>query len=267
MHSLTQTLRERFSPEGSMLRRQQLRMLEILLEIDRICKKHGIAYWLDSGTLIGAIRHEGFIPWDDDLDIGLMRKDYDRLMKVLPDELPPHLALQSQDTDRNYFFFYAKIRDRRSSIKENNDYDKHLQEKGIFIDVFPFERQPRWIHILSEKLQGHVYKIIRTGRGSDESKMRRVRLITRINARFAFPILKFVGKLFGGEITDSLGIPYHNPRPEKMLFPLKEAKFEGHSLPVPNDSDSLLRLIYGDYMTLPDIEKVNTHTAKITIED
>jgi hypothetical protein len=68
-------LRERYNPEGSLLRRQQTRMLEILLEVDRICQKHDIRYWLSSGTLIGALRHDGFIPWDDDLDIEMMRED------------------------------------------------------------------------------------------------------------------------------------------------------------------------------------------------
>ena len=94
-----ESLRAKYSPEGSLLRRQQERMLEILCEIDRICKKHGIRYWLSSGTLIGAARHGGFIPWDDDLDIEMMREDYDRLMMVFPGELPATMALQTHDTD------------------------------------------------------------------------------------------------------------------------------------------------------------------------
>ena len=77
-------LRSRFNPEGSLLRRQQNRMTEILIEVDRICKKHHIQYWLSSGTLLGAVRHKGFIPWDDDMDIEMLRTDYERLMKILP---------------------------------------------------------------------------------------------------------------------------------------------------------------------------------------
>ena len=71
-----QALRQRFNPDGSQLRKHQLRMLEILVVIDKICRKHQIPYWLSSGTLIGAVRHNGFIPWDDDLDIEMMRNDY-----------------------------------------------------------------------------------------------------------------------------------------------------------------------------------------------
>ena len=155
-----EALRRKFNPEGSVLRRQQHRMLEILLEVDRICKKHNIRYWLSSGTLIGAVRHKGFIPWDDDLDIEMLLPDYERLMRVLPDELPSTMALQSQDTDPNYFFFYAKVRDRRSHLEEGNRYDRVWKEQGIYIDIFPFYKQPLWIHMLSEKLQGHVYKIM-----------------------------------------------------------------------------------------------------------
>ncbi|MDE5947376.1 MAG: LicD family protein, partial [Prevotella sp.] len=87
-------LRARFNPDGSLLRRQQMRMLDILIEVDRICRKHNIRYWLSSGTLIGAVRHKGFIPWDDDLDIEMLLPDYKRLMKVLPEELPENFALQ-----------------------------------------------------------------------------------------------------------------------------------------------------------------------------
>lgn len=155
-------LRARFNPDGSLLRRQQMRMLDILIEVDRICRKHNIRYWLSSGTLIGAVRHKGFIPWDDDLDIEMLLPDYKRLMKVLPEELPENLALQSQDTDPNYFFFYAKVRDRRSLLEETTGYDRTWREKGIYIDIFPFYRQPLWIHLLSEKTIGHVYKILRT---------------------------------------------------------------------------------------------------------
>ena len=117
-------LRERYNPDGSLLRRQQMRMLEILLEVDRICKQHHIPYWLSSGTLIGALRHNGFIPWDDDLDIEMLRSDYLRLMQVLPEELPEWLVLQNDETDPNYFYFYAKVRDRRSRMLEQNGYEE-----------------------------------------------------------------------------------------------------------------------------------------------
>lgn len=117
-------LRKRFNPDGSLLRRQQLRMLELLEVIDVICRKHQIPYWLSSGTLIGAARHKGFIPWDDDLDIEMLRSDYLRLLKVLPQELPDNLALQTNETDPNYIFIYGKLRDKDSHLEETNSYDR-----------------------------------------------------------------------------------------------------------------------------------------------
>ena len=134
-------LRQRFNPDGSLLRRQQMKMLEILLEVDKICKKHNIRYWLSSGTLIGAMRHDGFIPWDDDLDIEMMRSDYLRLMKVLPAELPEWLALQNDETDPNYFYFYAKVRDRRSRMLEQNGYDR-LERTGYLYRHLPDGTSP-----------------------------------------------------------------------------------------------------------------------------
>ena len=128
---LKESLKKRFNPEGSVLRQHQLRMLELLKVIDCICKKHDIPYWLSSGTLIGAARHKGFIPWDDDLDIEMMREDYLRLIKILPEELPDNLALQTHETDPNYIFIFGKLRD--------TDYDRNFTYQGIYIDIFPME--------------------------------------------------------------------------------------------------------------------------------
>lgn len=94
-------LRTIYNPEGSILRKVQLKMLDILRTVDTICKKHNIEYVLDGGSLLGAVRHGGFIPWDDDLDITVMRKDFKRLRKILPKELPSNLVYQDCTTDSN----------------------------------------------------------------------------------------------------------------------------------------------------------------------
>ena len=282
-------LRKRFNPDGSPLRRQQMRMLDILVEVDKICNKHNIRYWLSSGTLIGALRHNGFIPWDDDLDIEMMRSDYLRLMQVLPSELPEWLALQNDETDPNYFFYYAKVRDRRSRMLEQNNYDRLWKEQGIYIDIFPMEQHPIWLHKLTEKTVGHMYKIWRTS--TDDAKaIRKVRRNFDINKRFVFPCLRIVLKVIiklkaqssklkaqsswqsqaakpSATITSSMGIPFHNPRYLNEIFPLTTHVFEGREFSVPHDADAHLRHLYGDYMQLPDLNKLSPHVGKLEFYD
>lgn len=256
-------LRQRFSPDGSLLRRQQLRMLDILKEVDRIAKRHDIPYWLSSGTLIGALRHDGFIPWDDDLDIEMMRCDYLRLMEVLPKELPDWLALQNDETDENFFYFYAKVRDRRSRLQETLDYGRRWKEQGIYIDIFPMERHPIWLHKLSEKTIGHTYKIWRTSTDDDKA-MHTVKRIFWWNKHIIYPAIRLFCKLWPGRtITSGMGIPFHNPRYADEIFPLTTHNFEGYQLPVPHDADAHLRHLFGDYMQLPDLTKLKLHVSRL----
>ncbi|MDZ5034932.1 LicD family protein, partial [Clostridium perfringens] len=118
------------------LKEAQLRMLEILIEVDRICKKHHINYWLDAGTLLGAIRHEGFIPWDDDLDIGMLRKDYNKFLQIVKNELNSNFIFQSPETDDLCQNAFAKIRDKNSEIRSKHNNERNL---GVFIDIFPYD--------------------------------------------------------------------------------------------------------------------------------
>ncbi|MFK2244514.1 phosphorylcholine transferase LicD [Bacteroides fragilis] len=129
-----------YNTDGTMLRKQQERMFEMLCVIDDICVKNEINYWLSGGTLLGAVRHGGFIPWDDDLDIQLMKDDYNKLLGLLKTELPEQYQLQTSKTDRNYFARYAKVRDV-NSLLEDSDYTLGYKYKGIFIDIFLLKKQ------------------------------------------------------------------------------------------------------------------------------
>ena len=260
-----EALRARFNPDGSLLRRQQMRMLEMMKEVDHICKKHNIQYWLSGGTLLGCIRHGGFIPWDDDLDLEMKVEDYKRLMKVLPEELPPTMALQTQDTDPNFFFFFAKIRDRRSYLAELNHYDRFWKERGIFIDIFPLERQPMWIHKLSELTQGHVYKIMNS-MGDTKKGFWKVKLITRINRYLIYPLLRLVCLTGRYHHVNCMGIPTDIPRYMEEILPLSEAKFEDVMVPVPKHWDKVMTRQYGDYMKLPETLQ-NLHVDELRIDD
>ncbi|MDE6696570.1 MAG: LicD family protein, partial [Muribaculaceae bacterium] len=112
-------LRQRFNPDGSDLRKVQLRMLEMLKYVDKICRENNIKYWLSSGTCLGAVRHGGFIPWDDDVDIELEKTDFKRLIKILSKD--NKYFLQTHSTDIEYLSPYAKLREKDSFLKEQNN--------------------------------------------------------------------------------------------------------------------------------------------------
>ena len=259
-------LKARFNPEGSPLRRQQLVMLEMLKELDRICRSNGLQYFLFGGTLLGAIRHNGFIPWDDDLDVGMMRSDYLQLMRILPTELPHDIALQTNDNDKNYFYFFAKLRHRASFLDEDN-YDRVFKERGIYIDIFPFDKMRLWTHRITEPLQGHTFKIFRMGKDEAVS-MRKIRMITWFNRHITFPIFRFISKATcGSTLTYDYGIPFQLVYDINDIFPLKTHVFEGQEFPVPVNSDSILRNLYGDYMQLPDLDHLVPHVQKLEFYD
>lgn len=122
------------------IRPLQLRILNILLALDRVCKEHNLRYYLWAGTMLGAIRHKGFIPWDDDLDIAMPRKDYDLLMKNAKDWMPEPFEVVSYETDaENYPLPFAKIQDGSTTLIER----MHLSYLGgIYLDVFPLDGMP-----------------------------------------------------------------------------------------------------------------------------
>lgn len=111
--------------------------LNILKEVKRICEKHNIKYFAEGGTLLGAARHGGFIPWDDDIDVAMLRDDYNKFIEIAQSELPEHLFIQNSKTDIRPNLF-TKIRDSRTTwIPKGNDLK--LKNYGIFIDIFPLD--------------------------------------------------------------------------------------------------------------------------------
>lgn len=263
-----QTLKQQFNPEGSLLRRQQIRLTELLMAVDKICRKHNIPYWLSSGTLLGAVRHGGFIPWDDDLDIELLRPDYERLMRILPAELPESMVLQTNETDPNYISAYAKVRDKRSWLLETNHYDRIFTYRGIFLDIFPFEKSPRALHWISCRAHGFIYNVLNNPRNSDETAAQKVRRIYAFNHRFTFPLLRALCRLWpSNEVRYGLGVPYADARRLSDIFPLTEIEFEGHRVPAPGKTHNYLQRKYGDYMQLPDLTHLTYHAEQLRIDD
>lgn len=115
-------------------------LLEIAQEIKRVCDENDIQYFLDSGTLIGAVRHQGFIPWDDDLDIGMLRNDYQKFIRIAPKVLNPRYYLQTWDNDYGYPLPFAKVRKKGTVYIEEKS--NQFMNNGFYVDIFPLDYQP-----------------------------------------------------------------------------------------------------------------------------
>lgn len=261
--TLQNELRERYNPDGSTLRRQQLRMLEMLQYIDAVCKKHGIRYWLCSGTLLGAARHGGFIPWDDDVDIEMLRGDYKRLIKVLHEEPSSHYALQTYQNDRNYILPFGKLRDLHSHVIEKSAVK--YKYDGCWIDFFYLEKNTYSCLKLSVGLQKFFLASVGTLKGRPKFLLPFYKVLLH---DFSFPILRFINKLLPLKyLYHTYGVSFYKNRRLEDIFPLGEIEFEGIKFPAPANSDSYLRRIYGDYMKLPSFDKIRTHELEIIFEE
>lgn len=143
-------------------------MLDLLAELDRVCKKHNLTYFANGGTLIGTIRHQGFIPWDDDLDVIMLRKDYDKLMEVGLEEFKHPYFLQNKYSEPNSPCFFAKIRNSNTTAFNADElYSIMDYNKGIFIDIFPLDvvpSDPEEDKIFREEIKKKREKVIKTGR-------------------------------------------------------------------------------------------------------
>ncbi len=117
--------------------------LDLLHEFDRVCKKHNLKYFLDFGTLLGAVRHKGFIPWDEDIDVSMLREDYDKLMEIAPKEFKHPYFLQNYKTQKNYRFSVTRLRRSDTAFFQPEDLMCRVTYNlGIFIDIFVFDNVP-----------------------------------------------------------------------------------------------------------------------------
>ena len=249
------------------LRACQLKQLGILQEIDRICHKHHIQYWLDGGTLLGAVRHQGFIPWDDDIDIAMTDHDLQRFCAVSPAELPPHLFLQTPHTDPTAKEPIVKIRDLNSLYIEASDTFDVPYQKGLFVDIFPFQpcpALPRWA--LSKIARGisRSYSILH----------RKHYYSLRSAIEWPWFTLRYYSYTLIWKIlnlrrphTHHCNHPIHNGcgmyHRTDTIFPLTTIQFEGQTFPAPHDTHRYLSDQYGDYTTIPPADRRQVHAIFI----
>ena len=262
-----QQLRERFNPDGSPLRCYQLRMLEMLRYIDEVCRKNGIQYWLCSGTLLGAVRHGGFIPWDDDLDIEMLREDYEKFVRVMKTEKNVPYVLQTHETDPNYFAPYGKLRDLRSVIKEGNTNDLYYKFHGAYIDVFIMEPSSSvFLNRMSGFLQCKLLYAPNRYLHNHISRRFYFGICYPMLYKVLFPFIKYLSRIGSkNQLRHTLGSCFPKPRDKNDIFPLRQLVFEGYSFPVPGNCDAYLSKIYGQYMSLPNVDKIVLHTVNIDL--
>ncbi len=252
-----EALRAKFNPDGSKLRADQLEMLRMLKIFAKICKEHNIKWWLSSGTLLGAARHKGFIPWDDDIDIVMLRKDYRRLERILLKEHSEEFVLHSMCTDIDYVYAFGKFRKRKGEVEGGHRRGKYYKWRGQFVDIFTIEKTSFFAAKAASTIYGnlqHLTSYIRWG------WLRRplIRLIEFLCIGLIFPILRLIGLINPkGEYHYALGQGWSKHTFfMKDTMPLATAEFEGLEMPVPKDMDAYLKRVYGNWRELPTDEQI-----------
>ncbi len=241
---------------------------DIMQKIDDICRAHKLTYFAIGGSVLGAVRHQGFIPWDDDIDIGMPRKDYEAFLKYASEELPEGYFLQTFFTEKKSPFYFAKVRKDNTKFVEYylRDLDIH---QGLFVDIFPFDNVPdnetvKKLHYRLCRIASHLYlsKSLTTVASSRfEHKDNYKSVIRKILHFFLLPIPKallffFLDKsvqMFNNKDCQELS---HIVRKRlrvktKDLYPIIYLPFGKMEMPVPNNYDAYLTAQYGDYKNPP----------------
>lgn len=245
--------------------------LDILDFVASFCSSHDISYWLDFGTLLGAVRHQGYIPWDDDIDLGMLREDYDRFIHLFPELCcAQRYRLHCIENDSNFYLPYAKIVDTRTVLYEP---DENGFKTGVNIDIFVFDNAPDDDRLAFEQFKRRdmyrsLYWLKTTSDFSATSFIKRV-VKTAIHFSLCLvPNSYFIKKIvnnakkYNNTETKRVGdfSGYYSVTCDKKVFDsFVEVEFEGKKYMAPVGYHEWLRVHYGDYMRLPQKEEQISH--------
>lgn len=262
------------------LKKAQFLMLKILKEVHRVCEENNIHYFLSDGTLIGAVRHNGFIPWDDDLDIGMLRADYEKFCEIAPKFLGDEYLLQNNTIDKGYGLQFAKVILKDTLWIETSAENTKREYSGLYIDIFPYDKVPYDVKIQKKHYKKYyftnalifiklkyntfkrtkglfrklyfIYKWIISRFCSLDSLLQKRRALC---TKFEKLSSDFVVTKYGGNF-------YKNQEPYDSYSILLKHVFEDASFYIPEDYDTILSNLYGNYMELPPPEKRLNHGIK-----
>lgn len=254
--------------------------LDLLLIFDKICSDNSLRYYIDGGTLLGAMCYEGFIPWDDDIDLKMPRSDYEKFLK-LQDKLPDYISIDAP-SQKHCEYVMAKLIDNRTVLIENDG--ENQKTTGVYIDIFPMDGHPDDVeecknHIsqlqrlnslfhlslvhfeqmkksnsISSKIKGHIYDVI-------YSPWKLYSKLTDLAKKYPYDECVYVGLLVEG---DAIRERFER----KWLDEAIELEFEGHMVPAPSEYKKHMEIFYGSHVTkkeyyhnLPRIESTHKHTV------
>lgn len=255
--------------DGFLVNRERKKLwmisLDMLIEFDRVCKKHGFQYFLSGGTMLGAVRHKGFIPWDDDVDVFLFRDDYEKFKKLGQEFNAPYF-LQTPETDPGYFYSMTKIRNSNTTMLiDEFKYQKFNQ--GIWFSIFPLDH---WNPEGGEERRARINELIldnstymrMSNPNLDEKNRKRVEKYSGRDPMEVNNEIHALGSAFNNIDTGYLALSTLSLYPLKCtVYPSSVfssaimADFEGYKFPIPVGYDTYLKTAYGNYMEFPPIEK------------